>query len=326
LFQALPHLPEALQTKVKAYLQAEVKAFPLDRTAHTGWGDGMPRDYFDLPPEVLTGNEQPKASQKTEFNKWGLPPQNLYAMALYAQAFGGEKKLFERSRKILDPSPSFQASLPYTLNATIAGYIGFLRLAELAGAKGQPEAELRLAHLLIQRAALSKLPSALESTGFEYGGYTWTLRRFSPDQADTLFSATLTGSLWSQMPLYGFPLDTMYGLSGASHGGDYAFAIDFVWLTPEIAAFLRAYAGEAAKAAIASYTERAPYWFVGEAEEAAGEGALQPLYDRWAYFQAQAMIAQASRTELEEVLDVPVVPLGDLFYIQNLVAILKAAR
>jgi hypothetical protein len=41
-------------------------------------------------------------------------------------------------------------------------------------------------------------------------------------------------------------------------------------------------------------------------------------------FQAKAQILQASRDELAKLLDTPVVPAGDLFYLENLMATLEA--
>jgi hypothetical protein len=48
------------------------------------------------------------------------------------------------------------------------------------------------------------------------------------------------------------------------------------------------------------------------------------LQDTIASFQAKAMILQASRSELELYLDVPAVPIGDLYYIQRLILALDA--
>ena len=324
LVRALPWLPSGIQDQVRLYLRNEFERYPAYKTAHIGWQEGANRAGFDIPPEVLQAAKDYSQDDGTHFNDWGLPPQNLYATWLYAREFGDADHLFAEVKSKLE-SPHIEQSFPYTLNSYISGYIGYLKLADLAGAGRQSSVERQMIDLLVMRAALAKYPEALARTGFEYGGYQWSLRTISPDMPDTLFNATVSGSLWSQMSLYGFPLDLTYGLAGADTGGDYAFGIDFVGMTTEVAAFLRDYAFTATSALIDSYTTRAPYWFVAEAEETGGEGVFQPLYDRVAYFQAKALIEQEDRSRLELYLDVPAAKTGDLFFIQNLTALLETS-
>jgi hypothetical protein len=224
----------------------------------------------------------------------------------------------------LNPAPQLFQSMPYALNNQIAGYIGYLRLAQLANAGAQPAAEKTLVNLLVLRAALSKYPSALLDTGFEYGGYKWSVRTYAPNMPDTLFILRTMGTNWSQSPLYGYPIDILYGLSGPGTGGAYVFGTDYVNLVPEQGRFMRDYVFNEEQAAISEYARRTPYWFVSKAEEGAGEMAIRPLQDTIALFQAKAMILQASRSELELYLDVPAVPIGDLYYIQRLILALDA--
>jgi hypothetical protein len=132
-------------------------------------------------------------------------------------------------------------SFPNRLNSNIIGYIGYLRLADLAGTAPSAEVEKKMVDLLVARAALSKYPSALAETGFEYSGYKWSVRTLATSYPDTLFTPRIIGTLWSQMPLYGFPIDNITGLSGGHTGGGYAFGIDYVNLVPELAAFMNVY-------------------------------------------------------------------------------------
>jgi hypothetical protein len=46
------------------------------------------------------------------------------------------------------------------------------------------------------------------------------------------------------------------------------------------------------------------------------------MYERAAFFQVQALVLDAPRTSLEYFLDVPATRVGDLFFIQNLTALL----
>ncbi len=76
--------------------------------------------------------------------------------------------------------------------------------------------------------------------------------------------------------------------------------------------------------ALNEYNVVAPYWFVSAYDVTTGEGASQHFFDYWALFQAKALILQESGAELVKYLDVPAVQVGDLYYIQNLVAVLDA--
>lgn len=101
-------------------------------------------------------------------------------------------------------------------------------------------------------------------------------------------------------------------------------ARNFMYLVSELADYL----GERIKAqvqeAINEYNDVAPYWFVSKYDQTFREGNLQPLYDVYAIFQAKALILQEPREELVKYLDVPAFGVGDLFYIQNLVAAIEA--
>ncbi len=327
LLRAMPLLASSsLQQAVKQYVQQEVQTYPLEDTKHIGWKDGAAREYFDLPPEAEAerSNFPPcNSSCGDGYSGWPLPPQNFYAMWMVAQEFGNANALFAAAQNKLDTSLKFQQSLPYFLNSYLQGHIGYLRLANLAGEGWQQDVEKTLIELLILKAATLKYPSALAETGFEYSGYQWSMRTYAPNHADTMFNVTTIGTLWSQMPLYGFKQDVKYGLSGAGQGGAYTYGIDFVELVPEVAHFLYDYTLNETQAAVSDYETRTPYWFVAEAEEMAGEGVLRPLYDTVALFQAKAQILGEERADMEKYLDVPAYAVGDLFYIQNLTALLE---
>ena len=70
----------------------------------------------------------------------------------------------------------------------------------------------------------------------------------------------------------------------------------------------------------------AGYWMVGHNEEVQHENGLTPLHQTHALFQAKARILHASREELANLLDTPLVSAGDLYYIQNLIATIEAPR
>jgi hypothetical protein len=100
---------------------------------------------------------------------------------------------------------------------------------------------------------------------------------------------------------------------------------NFMYMVPELAEYLRTSSafGEI-KAAIDEFELLAPYWFVSRVEMALAEGTFVPLYDVNSLFQAKAWILKESRTELSKYIDVPAMPVGDLFYIDNLISAIEA--
>jgi outer membrane protein assembly factor BamB len=115
-----------------------------------------------------------------------------------------------------------------------------------------------------------------------------------------------------------------------SAAGKYYYTLliswNFMHLTPELAAYLHDHALSQVSQAVAEYERLAPYWFVAKAEEVQGEGVMAPLHHYHGLFQAKALILRQPYPELEIYLDVPAFEVGDLFYIDNLVATIEADR
>lgn len=97
-----------------------------------------------------------------------------------------------------------------------------------------------------------------------------------------------------------------------------------MFLVPELGQYLHDTIYDEVKEAIDEYEVVAPYWFVSDFDATVGEGANQHFHDYHALFQAKALILQDPGVELAKYLDVPAVQVGDLFYIQNLIAVLDA--
>ncbi len=145
LLRALPFLNPALQGDARAYLQSEFSAFSPAQYAHIGWKDGRFRESFDYPPEMAINIAAipAQATPLENFEGWGLPPHNIYAIWKYAQAgLGNPNALFTQiqvklrapitaNRPIL--TDEYLSSMPHVHNAYIAGYIGYIELAKLAG-------------------------------------------------------------------------------------------------------------------------------------------------------------------------------------------------
>jgi len=315
LWRALPLLPEEMRARVRQYLRSEWRKFPPYAVSHVGWQEGANRNDYDMPPEAveeLKNKPDDKELNPHAWKGWGIPPHNLYACWLGAELFGDAEDVLEKAEAILYRG-DIGNTMPYILNLQLAGHVGYLRLAKLAGVKQEELAgvERDLAELLVRRAALSKSPACLKAAGFEFGGYKWTINRYLPASGEVVFKMVTQGRT---------AMDPRY-VSGRYH-----FTIDFVGMVPEVGRFLHDYASEEVRGAVETYNDRAPYWFVPWIEEFAGEGTIAPLYDVVSLFQAKAMVLRQPRSELVKYLDSPAFVRGDLFYIQNLTAALEASR
>ena len=97
-----------------------------------------------------------------------------------------------------------------------------------------------------------------------------------------------------------------------------------MYLTPELGQYLHDNALAKVQDAVNYYNTVTSYWFVSKADEHGREGVVQPLYEVNALFQAKALVLKQPRSELFKYLDAPAFARGDLFYIQNLLAVLEA--
>jgi len=249
---------------------------------HIGFTDGAPRESFEYPPStprIFEHDFEPLVG--SPFAGWSKPPHNVYAMWKYAQAgLAAPARVFEQASGVLGSTPSdhYLQAFPHVHNAYIAGYVGYVELAKMAG---QPYAA--------QQKELARL------VRFRAETFRWDV------QADT-------GG--AQSDQYFYTLITAW---------------NFMFLVPELADNLRQNAILKVQEAVERYTQMAPYWMAGHNEEVQHENGITPLHQTNALFQAKAQILQAPRDELAKFLDTPVVPAGDLFYIQNLIATLEAS-
>jgi hypothetical protein len=94
-------------------------------------------------------------------------------------------------------------------------------------------------------------------------------------------------------------------------------------LVPEIGDELRKQKLAEVTAAVARINTITPYWFVAGYDATHAEGTHQQLYDVET-FNAYSMVLKAPYAELVKFLDAPAFPVGDLFYIRRLVAVIEA--
>jgi hypothetical protein len=99
---------------------------------------------------------------------------------------------------------------------------------------------------------------------------------------------------------------------------------NFMEMVPELAQYLNTNVPAKVQEALNEYYAIAPYWFVTRFDTTFAEGAIHHFYDYYTLFQARALFQGASFSKLARYLDVPAVPVGDLFYIHNLVTAIEA--
>jgi PQQ-like domain len=305
LLRALPHLSTNLQTQLKAYLQIEFALLSPALYAHIGFTSGVQRDPYPYPPAetdfhtFTIPNLGPQAA--STFAGWGLPPQNVYALWKYAQAglrdahslliqLGDRFKApITENRNSSDTSvlsDAYLKAFPHVHNAYIAGYIGYIELAKMAGQE----------------------PS-------EYAAYQAELDRLYILRLQNLMTFPNPQEPWvCENECYFESLITYY---------------NFAYMTPELADYLATNArssnpDEDILGILQKYQDIAPYWMVAHNGETQGESAIQPYQQTHSLFQALAMVKKAPREELVKYLDTPIVPVGDLYYIDNLVSVLEA--
>ena len=301
LLLAYPYLSAATQQQVQEYLQTYYgpeTLYDFTEIAHVGWGSGAAREINQIPPEMMTTWGEPysspldPSSQPTcgwcGYWEW-YPPFSFYAAWQYAEVIGeGEegfaRALFDRISQKLEAPPADDVLLAKPY--WLNQYIaGYHGYLALQTLAGYPEDQgVRTTYTRLLR---------LRSDGFD---------------KDSPFPAMGAGSENWEM----------------AYHNSLAVARNFMFLTPELAAYLGNHINSQVQEAVDEYEYVAPYWFVSKFDNSYGEGSSQHLYDYPALFQAKAYIFRQPFQELVKWLDAPAFQVGDLFYIQNLVAALAA--
>jgi len=99
---------------------------------------------------------------------------------------------------------------------------------------------------------------------------------------------------------------------------------NYLYLTAELADYLRTNALDKVQDSLDHINFVAPYWFVTRYEGCLQESNIQNLSDYNCVFQAHAWILKKPRAELDKYLDVPAWRVGDMDYIQQLASLLEA--
>ena len=283
---AVPYLSETQQRDVETYLASEYTSYPPYQYTHIGWRDGAAREPFDLPYEVEADrpNHGPGGAVYG-FEGWGtLYGRSGYPPHMFYHLWK-YAKVFGNAQEIFDNSKSRLQKSPPS-DSYLSDY-PYVHNAYIAGYLGY--------------LALEKLAGYPESASIR-------------TELDRLLNLRATS--------FSNTKDTPF--TEKDYNRALSVARNFMFLVPELGQYLRDNALADVQPAFEEYDEVAPYWFVTHYEATGGEGTIQHLYDHHALFQAKALILKEYREELTKYLDVPAVEVGDLFYIQNLVATIEA--
>jgi outer membrane protein assembly factor BamB len=112
-----------------------------------------------------------------------------------------------------------------------------------------------------------------------------------------------------------FRIDVSQSNASYAYCNTLNIASNFMYLTPELASYLRQHNLEQVRQAVDSYTQIAPFWFVTFSSDSILENSVNTLYDANAIFTAKAWILNESASKLESYLDTPAFKVGDLFYL-----------
>ena len=97
-------------------------------------------------------------------------------------------------------------------------------------------------------------------------------------------------------------------------------------LVPEIGDYLYDHIYAEVQDTVDEYNYVGPYWFVTAYEASYQENTTAPPNDYAGLFQAKALILKQPYEEVQKYVDGPLFPIGDLFYINNLVAVVESGE
>ena len=308
LLRALPYLSAGLQTELRTYLQSELTNYSPATYSHMGFVAGTQRDPYPYPPledvfNSFTATSIDKQTSSSFNNFWSFPPYNVYALWKYAEAgLGNASTLLTAwgTTKLKTPiENNFSSINGETVNS---GNI---------------------------QALMKSFPLLSNAYIAAYQGYIGLATLAG--QSTTAYQTELDKLLaWKLEDLMTYPdPQEPYFCDSECYYESLITYYNFAYLTPELATHLRenAISVDPEKdilSILQEYQDIAPYWMQAHNGETQGESAIQPYQQTHSLFQALARVKEATYEELIKYLDTPIVPVGDLYYIDNVVATLEA--
>jgi outer membrane protein assembly factor BamB len=285
LTRSYPFLSPELKEETKSYLRREFQDY-FDPVMYSsiGWADGAAREAMPLPPEVEAALSQFPKRERSRGWSWQYPQHNFYAMWKYAQIFPAEAP----------------------------------RVYDLAKSKLEVPASAST-DIFIQR------PWELHTYVSGYIGFLNLQDLAGKSSSDQLLRVNVTNELnrLLELRVQIFDKDTPW-VDTYKHRRHLNIARNFMFVVPEVGEYMHQHLRQEVQGAMNEYVYLAPYWFVSRYEAVMDEGIMSNLYNYQALFLAKAYILKEPREELVKYLDVPAFQVGDLHYIQNIIAAIEA--
>jgi hypothetical protein len=342
LARAIPFLDAQRQQRVREYLEAERTKFRPEQMAHLPADVGARREAWTVSDSFLKTETNKLRDQNFHVRTKTVPVQALYDLACYYAAVGFDKMarddfdLEAATARTVKPwfqredwatlgwrdwpldqrDPQYYASYgwnqPPDVNRQVAALVGLARLARAANSEQrQSQALMHLAKALVHRYGTGKYAEWLYRQG---GILPPPPEGFSP--ADDPRAATISDA-WAFL---GY---------GRNQEGPMPYFNDeegpYTAMAPELARFFADYLKPQAEGfarAMAAYYPDA-FLTLGTSRRCAEWWHNYPQ-DPHQIFLVHAWILGQKGDWLRRRLDVPLVPVGDLYYIDKLVATLAA--
>lgn len=291
LVLAYPHVSASLQPQLKTYIDEHYELYFADEMiSRTGHQNLAPRESMPIPPEVQQSMDASAARTNTVGGVgWSYPQFNIYAMWKYAALFYANDQakldqIYTNAKSKLSNTPPDADDI--TERAWLEnGYIaGYTGFLNLQELAGKSSSD----------ASLRNEVNGLNNTLLQQRA-----NNFTKDQP---FIITTSG--------------------GDYYKRSFNVARNFIYLTPELATYLRNNAFSKVSEAITEYESVAPYWVSTRYEATIQEMSSDNLQTHSSMFKAKAMIMNESSAELRKYIDAPAFEVGDLIYIQNLTLVL----
>jgi len=341
LARTIPWLDSDRRQRVRSYLEKERKEYPPEKVAHLPSGVGARREAWRLTETFLKKETDKFRDQNFHVRTQTVPVQSLYDLACYYEAVGADRMAAEgfdlggavnatvepwwereewstlgwHSWPINQRDPQYYGSYgwnqPMDVNRQAVALIGLARLARAAKDPAWEERAMgRLARVLAYRYAIGRYAAWL----YNRGGVLPVPEGFSP--ADDPRAVTVSEA----RAVLGY---------GRNQEGPLPYFNDeegpYIAMSRELARFFADYLKPQAEAfarATATYYPDA-FLTLGTPRRCAEWWHNYPQ-DPHQIFLVNAWILGQNGPWLQRRLDVPLVPVGDLYHIDKLVATLAA--
>lgn len=366
LSEIAPVVPDNLKNTWLNYIRSERNNYPPEDVYDLAIQQGTARQNYSFSGGDVGYYWRPSSACGEDCPLWAhnkrVPLYNFYSLARYYELTGDAlpSTVLQKAKAALDRDMSeqdwatgywfqgfgdFYSHPLATPNANrhLAGLMGFVKLAKLAGdSQAESLGRVLFAKAAVLRIGMAKYPRYLYSAGLVelpadpawqvkysagwYHGqlfnYNWT---GAYDDARQVAILDQFGTLLYEHSTFGL-MDESNSWGGAGLG--YAYLTAYRYMTPESAWLLTDHAKQDVEVCLNKTKALFPHWYAAFAEGMLGdEHNLNHPMDSFQTFMADAWIENAPPQSLVRSTDVPwLTGGGDLFYVQKLAETIKAYR